>query len=102
MQRGQLMCVARNDAANETDMHGGVSFCRLALAVQACDARGGRNAVEGHVEQRGHTARGSGARCARKTFPVRAAWLIDVDMCVHESRHHDVVTCVDYFRVAER
>ena len=50
-----------------------------------------RNAVERHLDQRGDAARRRRARGRRKTFPLGAAGLVDVDVRVDQAGHHDGV-----------
>ena len=59
------------------------------FASSAATRRRGRNAVERHVDERGHAARRGRARRRLEAFPVGAAGLVDVDVRIDKARQHD-------------
>ena len=60
-----------------------------AFGVECGPGRGRGNAVEGHVDEGRDPARRRRARGAREALPLGASRLVDVDVGVHEARHHD-------------
>ena len=87
----KLGAISGNDAAPETDVHPKLPSRRRHFFAESCRGRRRRNAVERHLDQRGDSACRRCTRRRRKTFPLRAARLIDVNVRVHNSRHHDEV-----------
>ncbi len=88
-QGPEFGCVARHYAAPESDIDS--QFVRSCVDfLPVGDSRGSRGyAIERHLDQRGDAPR-SGRFCrARKTFPLGAAGLVDMDVRIDESRHHD-------------
>ena len=90
--------VARHHAAPEANIHMAPSASGAPLRVQPVDGRGRRNAVQRHVHQRRHAAGRRRARGGLETFPIGAAWIVDVDVRVDQARQHDVGARIDLAR----
>ena len=54
--------------------------------------------IERHVDKRGDAARCRGTSRSLKTFPIRAARLVDVNVCVDKARHQHGVAEIRNFR----
>jgi hypothetical protein len=92
----ELVRVPGDHAADEADVDGAFPASRVTLRDQAGRRSRGGHGVERHVEQRRHTAGGRGARAGLESLPVRASWLIEVYVRVHEPRHdHEVAGVLD-------
>ena len=71
------------------------SFPAAAASFSPERRRGCRrgNTIQRHFDERRNSS-GSGCTCrSRKTFPFRAARLVDVDVRVNESGHDNGITC---------
>ena len=91
-QRPELRRISRNHTAPESNIHPQFPFGSSQFFAKAPGCRRGGNAVEGHLDQGGDAACGGRAGCCRKSFPVRSAWLIDVDVRIHQPRHDHGIT----------
>ena len=72
--------VPGDDAAPEGDVGPALAGGGGALLVKVGDGGGGRDGVEGHVDDGGDAARGGGAGAGPEALPVCAAGLVEVDM----------------------
>jgi len=91
----QLASVARDDAAEETDVDMALAFGAMAFLPERCRLGGGGNAVERHVDERRDAARQRGARRRREALPFGATRLVDVYVGVDESRQDDEVASIE-------
>src|SRR5688572_26081716 len=97
-KRPQFTRISWNYAAPETNIHVTLRLGRLQLGLEALDGRRRRNRVERHVNDCRHAAGSGSAGCSGEAFPPRPARLINMNMRVYESRHHDrLVIRLDHF-----
>jgi hypothetical protein len=97
-ERLEIRGVARDDAAPETDVDMTASGRGAPLRVERRDVGGRWDAVERHIDDRRHAARGRRERAGLKSFPVGATRIVDVDVRVDDAGHHDGGARVDQFR----
>ncbi|PYH85754.1 hypothetical protein BO82DRAFT_166684 [Aspergillus uvarum CBS 121591] len=62
-----------------------MSCTELLFEIGYCGGR--RDSVQGHVNDRGDSTKGSGLRACIEAFPFGTAGLIEVDMGVNQPRH---------------
>lgn len=84
-QRKQLVSIPRNNTAVEANINPALALAGGELLVEAMKCRGGRDGVQGHVNNGRHSTRGGSPRAGVEAFPFCAAWLIEVNMCVDEA-----------------
>ena len=78
----------------ESHVHPALPASRFDFRAQPFYRRRGRNGIERHIDERGHaTGRGSASGCS-KSFPLRAAWLVDMDVRIHQPREHGHLACL--------
>jgi len=95
VQGSELDGVARDEAAEKSGVDRAVAASRGTLGLQTSNIGGGRDAVERHIEQRGHTA---GRRCAGgglESLPLGAPGLVHMDVGIHQSREDQGFSCLD-------
>jgi hypothetical protein len=83
--------VPGDGATPKADVHvtlvdGGAPF-----GVQGLDVDGGRDAVERHVDERGHTPRSRGPSRGIEPLPVGTTWLVHVHVGVDQAGQQDLV-----------
>jgi hypothetical protein len=94
-ERRQLIAVAGDHAAPESDINMTPAASGAPLLVEPSRCRRRRDAVERHVHE-GRDATGCcGTRRVLKAFPIGAPRIVDVDMRVHESGEHDETPGID-------
>jgi len=87
-QRSDVPRVPRHHAAPESDIHPALASCGCALRSVTFRRGGGGDAIERHVDQRGHPADSRRARRRGEAFPFRAARLVDVYMGIDQAGQH--------------
>src|ERR1700723_170916 len=95
-QRPKFADISGNDAAPKADVHPKFSCCRCQFFAECRCGRRCGNAVERHFDQSYDSASRSSTSGRRKTFPFRAARLVDVDVGVDDSPHHNKVVSLVY------
>ena len=91
VQPAQLVDVARNGAAPEAHVDVHLVAGDVALDVQGLDVDRRRDAVERHVQDRGHTSGGRGLGGGGEALPLGAARLVDVHVRVDEPRDQGLI-----------
>ncbi len=94
MELAQLPEVARDGPAPEPDVDVDLPLGGGPLLGEGGDRRRRRDAVERHVEDRRHAARGSRARRGLEPLPLGPSGLVDVDVRIDQSGHHHAVAGV--------
>src|SRR5690606_31069823 len=91
VQGPQVLGVVRQGAAPEADVDVRLAGGDPLLGAQVVHRRGGREGVEGHVDEGGDAAGGRGAGGGPEALPLGAAGVVDVDVGVDQAGQQDVV-----------
>ena len=91
VQTAQIVGVAGNRAAPETDVDVRLARCGRALGVECFDVDRRRNRVQRHVDQRGDPARRRCAGSGVEPLPLGATRLVDVHMRIDQAGNHDLL-----------
>src|SRR5690348_6639849 len=67
-----------------------------ALEAECTRIQRRRMTVQRHVTDRCHAARGGRCRSSEKAFPLGAAWFVEVDVRVYDTRQDVQPGCVDH------
>ena len=81
----QLVGVAGDHAAVEANIDPALVLGSSEFYLEAVKGGGGRDGVQGHVDDGGDTARGCRPRAGRETFPFCAAGLVEVNVGVDKA-----------------
>ena len=91
VQGPQVGDVARHRPAPERDVHRKLAGRGGLLGAQRGHGHGRRDAVQRHVHDRGHPARGGGRGGGREPFPLGAPGLVHVHVAVHQPGQQHLV-----------
>jgi hypothetical protein len=95
-ERHEIVGVARDDAAPETDVDLERARRRRELLLERVHRRRHGDAVQGHVDEARHSPDRSGASRRLEAFPLGTAWLVHVYVAVDEpGQEHGVAEVVD-------
>jgi hypothetical protein len=99
-ERQQLVRVPGDDTAIKADINPALALAGSKLHLEPLEGGGGRDGIQGHVDDGGDTARGGGLGTRLEALPLGAARLVEVDMCIDQARDKDprAVVCVHYRR----
>ncbi|GAA3039020.1 hypothetical protein GCM10020000_16630 [Streptomyces olivoverticillatus] len=102
VQGPKVRPVGGQRAAPKADVHMGLGACHGLFDVQVRHGRGGRQAVERHVDERGDASGGRGAGGGVEALPLGAAGVVHMDVRVDEAGEQRVIPEVRHGRSGRR
>lgn len=94
-EREQLIGVARDDTAVETNIDPALALARSKLLLEAVKGSSGRNGVERHVNHGGDTTAGSSTGTSPESLPLSSTRLVQVNMSIDQTRNEKLGTVVN-------
>jgi hypothetical protein len=88
-QRQQLIGIPRHDATVKANVDPALPLASSQLLLEAHESGGGRDGVQGHIDDGGNTAGSRGLRSRVETFPFCAARLVKMDVGVDQAREQE-------------
>jgi len=86
----ELASIAWDYTAVEADIDPAFALGSVDLYVKILYSRSGRDGIQWHVNDSGHTAKGSSPGTSPEAFPFCSTWFIEMDMGIDQSRKQDV------------
>ena len=94
-QPSEFSQISRHHASPKAYIDKELALGGIDFLVKCFQSGGGGNAVQRHFQERSHTAGGRGHGRSFESFPFCATRFVDVDVSVHDARHHDRVLKID-------